>query len=148
MATKDRISQINCIVFKKENNHYKFLLLKRRKDRGGFWQGITGGVKQGEKDIKALKRELLEETGISKYKRIINLNYSFSFNLPQFGNLTENCYGVEVQNKTEIIMSPEHTEYRWLTLNKAISLLKYEANKEAFRKLGKALDGDFKIQLK
>lgn len=135
MATKDRISQINCIVFKKENNEHKFLLFKRREDRGGFWQAITGGVKQGEQDIEAVKRELQEETGIAGYIRLINLNYFFSFNLPKYGDLTENCYAVEISPETEIIMSVEHTEYKWLSLSEVIKLLKYEANKEAFRRL-------------
>lgn len=140
MATKDRTSQINCIVFKKESNEYKFLLLKRREDRGGFWQAITGGVKQGEQDIEAVIRELQEETGIINYKRLLNLNYFFSFNLPQFGDLVENCYAVEISLETEIIMSAEHTEYKWLGLNEIIDLLKYEANKEAFRRLWKILE--------
>ncbi len=140
MATKDRVSQINCIIFKKENNNYKFLLLKRREDRGGFWQAITGGVKAGEINTEAVKRELKEETGIVDYTRLINLNYFFSFNLPQYGDLTENCYAVEVSPETEIIMSAEHTEYKWLFFDGAINLLKYEDNKEAFRRLWKILE--------
>lgn len=139
MATKDRLSQINCIIFKKEGSDYKFLLLKRREDRGGFWQAITGGVKSGEMDMEALKRELREETGITNYIKLINLNYSFFFSLPQYGDLVENCYAVEILLETEIIMSLEHTEYKWLSLNGAIELLKYEANKEAFRRLWKIL---------
>lgn len=73
MATRDRVSQINCIVFKPEEIGYKFLVMKRSEDRGGFWQPITGGVKEGENQIAALKRELQEETGITEYRQIINL---------------------------------------------------------------------------
>jgi len=140
MATKDRRSQINCIIFKKESNDYKFLLLKRREDRGGFWQAITGGVKGGETDTEAVKRELQEETGITNYTRLINLDYCYSFSLPQYGDLVENCYAIEISPETEIVMSPEHTEYKWLSLDEAIGLLKYEANREAFRKIYKILE--------
>lgn len=140
MATKDRVSQINCIVFKPEGDSYKFLVLRRAEGGGGFWQSVTGGVKEGENEISALKRELKEETGISEYRKIINLKYSFSFYLPHLGELTENVYAVEVDPHTEIVLSAEHTEYRWVTFEEALDLIKYETNKEGFRKIWKILN--------
>lgn len=140
MATKDRVSQINCIVFRPEENSYKFLILKRSEDRGGFWQPITGGVKEGEDQIGALKRELMEEIGVIEYRQIINLKYSFSFSLPRYGNLTENVYAVEVHPNIEIVLSHEHTEYRWLDFEESLAWIKYDSNKEGFRKLWKILN--------
>lgn len=140
MPSIDRVSQINCIVFKPEGIDYKFLVLKRREDKGGFWQSVTGGVKEGENEIIALKRELKEETGISEYRKLINLRYSYSFSLPHLGELMENVYAVEVSPHIEIILSPEHTEYRWVDFEEALSLIKYETNKEGFRKIWKMLN--------
>jgi 8-oxo-dGTP pyrophosphatase MutT (NUDIX family) len=140
MITRDRISQINCIVFKPEGGSYKFLILKRAEDRGGFWQPITGGVKEGEEQISAVKRELMEETGVTKYRQLINLKYSFCFSLPHLGNLTENVYAVEVHPETEIVLSHEHTEYRWLDFEESLVLIKYESNKEGLRRLRKVLE--------
>lgn len=139
MAAIDRVSQINCIVFKPEGTSYKFLVLKRKEARGGFWQSITGGVEEGENDISALKRELKEETGISEYRKLINLKYFYSFCLPHLGELTENVYAVEVTPDTEIILSREHAEYRWVTFEEALGMIKYETNKEGFRKVWKIL---------
>lgn len=101
---------------------------------------MSGGVKEGENEIAALKRELKEETGISEYRKIINLRYSYSFCLPHLGELAENVYAVEMRPDTEIILSPEHTEYRWVGFEEAISLIKYETNKEGFRKIWKILN--------
>lgn len=140
MVIRNRVSQINCIVFKPEGDSYKFLILKRAEDRGGFWQPITGGVQEGEDQISALKRELMEETGIIEHRQIINLKYTFSFTLPRFGNLTENVYAVEVKPGIEVVLSEEHTEYRWLTFEESLSLIKYDSNKEGFRKLWKILN--------
>lgn len=139
MAAKDRVSQINCIVFKPERNDYKFLVLKRSEAGGGFWQSITGGVEEGESEISALKRELKKETGIGEYQKIINLKYSFSFCLPRLGNPAENIYAVEVKPETEIVLSHEYVEYRWLSFEESLGLLKYDANKEGFRKIWKIL---------
>lgn len=140
MPADNRVSQINCIVFKPERSGYKFLVLKRREDRGGFWQSVTGGVQEGEDQISALKRELREETGISEFRQIINLKYSFSFCLPRLGNLTENVYAIEIKPEVEVVLSAEHTEYRWLDFEEALGLLKYDTNKEGFRKLWKILN--------
>lgn len=139
MSAKDRVSEINCIVFKSEGTGYKFLVLKRSEASGGFWQSIIGGVEEGESEISALKRELKEETGISEYRQIINLKYSFSFCLPRLGNPAENVYAVEVKPETKIVLNPEHAEYRWLTFEESLALIKYDSSEEGFRKIWKML---------
>jgi len=139
MSDRDRVSQINCIVFKPAGVGYKFLVLKRAEAGGGFWQSISGGVKAGENEISALKRELKEETGVDEYCKLINLKYSYSFCLPHLGELTENVYAVEVKPDAEIVLSHEHTEYRWVAYEEALDLIKYETNKEGFRKVWKML---------
>lgn len=140
METRDRVSQINCIVFKPEGSGYRFLVLKRTQEGGGFWQPITGGVKEGEDQLTALKRELMEETGVVQYRQIINLKYSFSFSLPRYGQLTENVYAMEVKPDVEIIISDEHDEYRWAKFEEALALIKYDSNKEGFRRIWKMLN--------
>ena len=140
MPTRDRLSQVNCIIFKRESDGYKFLVLKRREDRGGFWQSVTGGVKIGERKPDALVRELKEETGIEHCLELIDLNYSFSFRVPKFGVLVEDVYAVEVLPETKISISDEHTEYKWLGIKEAIAILKYKTNKEGFKRLWKILE--------
>ena len=44
---------------------WEYLMLKRVLERGGFWQGVTGGLELNETIPEAAKRELLEETGLS-----------------------------------------------------------------------------------
>ena len=40
--------QVQCIIFRKTNNSFEFLLLKRVPSKGGFWQSLTGGLEDGE----------------------------------------------------------------------------------------------------
>ncbi len=54
------------IIFKKENDIIKYLLLKRTEKDGGFWQPMTGTLNDGESLKECLMRELEEETGIEK----------------------------------------------------------------------------------
>ena len=71
-------NQIEVIVFKKdEKENYKFLLLKRIKSRGGFWQPITGGIEGDESEEEAMKREIKEEIGVKNILNIIGNIYHF-----------------------------------------------------------------------
>ncbi len=131
--TRNREYQINCIVFKKQNKDIKFLLLKRIAERGGFWQSITGGVGVGEDRIKAIRRELKEETGITKFKKVIDTKFSYSFVNREGRKLEEHVYGIEINPNQKITLSWEHTERKWVDLKEALKLLKYKNNKKAFK---------------
>ena len=68
---KHKKIKIEIIVFRYVNKSYEYLLLKRIESKGGFWQPLTGGVEKEENLNQALTRELWEETGITKHKRIL-----------------------------------------------------------------------------
>ena len=144
---KDRIYEVNCIVFKRVGDSSKdvrFLLLKRIPKKGGFWQPVTGRVHQDEVRIKAIKREIREETGIKvkEIKGIINTNYSFQYRDNDGDKVREYVYGVEIIPKQEITISKEHTKFKWVTLREALKLLKYESNKKGFRVLFKMIKNE------
>ncbi len=131
----DRTTQVEVIVFKIINDKILFLLLKRNKQKGGFWQPITGGVHDGESLANAVKRELLEETNIKDYIHIYDDIHYFEFNTDKFGTLKEYVFGVQVADDMAAKLSPEHTEMKWCTLEEALGLLKYDSNKVGFKKL-------------
>lgn len=126
---------VEIIVFKIVDNVAMFLMLKRNKQKGGFWQPVTGGVEDGESLFEAANRELQEETGITKYLRIINNVYYFEFDTVEFGVLKEYVFGVQIESDMDAKLSPEHTEMKWCTLEESLALLKYENNKIGFKKL-------------
>jgi len=55
------------------------LLLKRTRERGGFWQPVTGRIEPGEAPLAAARRELLEETGADV--EVAPLGYRHGFGL-------------------------------------------------------------------
>jgi dATP pyrophosphohydrolase len=130
-----RTTQVEVIVFKIINNEVIFLLLKRNKQKGGFWQPITGGVEENEGLDQAAKRELREETSITEYLRIINNVHYFEFDTDDLGVLKEYVFGVQIEPDVKIEISPEHVEMRWCSLDESLKLLKYENNKIGFKKL-------------
>lgn len=128
------------IIFKKLDHAVFFLLLQRNQEKGGFWQPITGGVKEGENLLQAAERELGEETGIKNYRRIIKNVHVFAFESDEYGILKEHVFGVEVDPDSIIKLSPEHVASKWCSLDEADTLLKYENNKTALRKLAALLE--------
>jgi len=131
----NRIAQVEIIIFKIEENKPLFLLLKRNSKKGGFWQPVTGGADPGEEFNTAARREVFEETKIENIKRLIEDVHFFEFIAEGYGTTKEYVFGAEVEVDIKVEISDEHTEYRWCSFDEALELLKYETNKEAFRKL-------------
>jgi dATP pyrophosphohydrolase len=123
---------------------WEFLLLKRTVESGGFWQGVTGSVAEGESLVDCAKRELLEETSY----------------IPQFIYQTEETYKLPIKEKslhlfpegtkewTEFlfiarieqeedptIRADEHSEWRWCSFEEAYELLYWSNNKDALKKV-------------
>jgi 8-oxo-dGTP pyrophosphatase MutT (NUDIX family) len=128
-------NQAEIIIFKKNGTGFLFLILKRIPERGGFWQPITGGLEDEETFEEAATRETREEIGLTEEIDLINIDYSFNFSYNNNVYL-EKVFGLEISSESEIILSEEHTEYKWVDGQTAIDkFLKYPGNKEGFRKL-------------
>ena len=117
--------QVEIIVFRKsKNKDFEFLILKRNEERGGFWQPLTGGVKQGESFNEALMRELCEETGINDIEIIKPLSMFHIFRKNEKKAENE-LMGISYWCKTrtaEVRLSDEHTNYKWFTPEEALKL--------------------------
>ena len=130
------VSKIVEVVIFRTKDTPEFLVLKRAdndKIYPGLWQLVSGGVKRGEKAYEAAVREVKEETGL-KPKRFYNtpLTNTFYFFSNDAVNLSP-IFAVEVDNDTEVKLSAEHQEFRWLKKDDAISLLVWPGQKESIR---------------
>lgn len=117
---------------------FKVLILKRTPERSGYWQPVCGGVENGEELKKAVIREVLEETGITNIKSIIDLNYTFTYRESKNGEIMDMrdfCFGVEINNILAIDLSNEHEDYKWCSYTEAREYLKWEHNLISLEKL-------------
>jgi dihydroneopterin triphosphate diphosphatase len=133
--------QVDVILFYAEKNKIKYLLFKRLKKRGGFWQPITGGVEEGETILYAARREVMEESGYLKVKNMYDLNYSFKFNIKE-KVITEHVFAFQVYDQNAVFSQDEHSEIKWVTYYEALNMLKWDTNKESFKKIN-----DFLIEI-
>lgn len=128
----------------------EYLVLRRIPSRGGFWQGVTGGVERNEDLVEAAARELIEETGLVT-SDLQNINHSYSFPVEDrfrylypsdTESITEHVFAARVTDAQEPELSEEHDQYRWCKFDEALSLLRWPDNIEALKRCDKFLTPD------
>src|SRR4051812_38151900 len=102
------------------------LLLRTRKDRGEFWQPVTGGVEDGESPTQAALREAQEETGLGFLKSPRFIEYEFDY-VGRWGAAHERVFELEGLPGAEhlaVKLDPkEHQSHQWLPPVAALGLL-------------------------
>jgi dATP pyrophosphohydrolase len=129
---------IQSVVVRKKEDAYEFLLLRRSKERGDFWNSVNGTLEPDESAMVCRERELVEEAGISKviYWTDELIRFNFAHNGYVFSTV---AYGAVVPSDTSVVINEEHTEYKWLVLNEALKLLKFKEDKDALTLLSERL---------
>lgn len=129
--------KVEAILFSKKDGGYKFLLLKRCPEDGGFWQPLTGTLEDGEKLMDCLKREILEEIGLEKIKNVTDEIFRFDWKNKKGQAIVELVYGVELNPDDQIKLSNEHTDYQWCDFDQALNIMEKENNKNSFKEFSK-----------
>ncbi|MGB2896711.1 MAG: NUDIX pyrophosphatase [Anaerolineales bacterium] len=136
--------QILVIPFRRTESAPKFAVLKR--SDADYWQFVAGGGEEGETPIQATQRETLEEIGITgDLTQLDSLSTvptncfaaadSWSENVYV---IPEHCFAVHASN-VDIRLSPEHTEFQWVSYEQAYSLLRWDSNRNALWELNQRL---------
>lgn len=114
----------------------KVLLVKRSPNKDylpGTWETPGGRLDQFESHIDGLKREIKEETGIDiKVIKPIKIFHIFRGEKTAKNELI----GIEFLCKAlskEVILSEEHTEYKWVDKNSLLDFINHEGVKESIR---------------
>ena len=124
----------------------RFLLFHRcpRPELGlsAFWQGVSGGVEDGETLEEAANREFIEETRI-KPLRIESIDFSYSIPIMDewrdkypsgTEKITEHVFVAHLNQHQKPILSGEHDQFKWFTKDEAIDMLTFENNIEGLKR--------------
>ena len=125
---------------------YEYALL-RRADNPEWWQGVSGGVEEGETPEQAALRELFEEAGIPSNLPLYRLD-TVSY-LPCELFAEHDAWGKDivvcpmfhfaVPYDGEIKLSEEHTETQWAGFAAAYALVYWHDQKTALWELNQRL---------
>ena len=133
-ATLVKVRVVDTYVFRKIQNGYKFLMLKRAETKiyEHLWQGVAGKIEAGETAWQAAVRELKEETGLTP-KRMFIADHVSTF-YEENGDLINlvPVFGIETETK-RITLSSEHSEYKWMDFEDAERTLAWNGQKKGIR---------------
>ncbi|MDP2951105.1 MAG: NUDIX domain-containing protein [bacterium] len=118
-----------------EHTQSKEILLLQRAPKADFmpgvWEDITGRLNQFEDPETGLKREIFEETRLKNIKIIkpIKIFHIFRGDRKSTNELLGIIYWVKTQTK-KIILSEEHSNYKWLKPKQALKIVTHPAIKK------------------
>ncbi len=132
--TQTTIRVIDAYVFRQTENSIRFLLLKRNANKiyEHLWQGVAGKIETGEEAWQTAIRELKEETGLSP-KRMFVADHVSSFYEVHGDRINQvPVFGIEVDSE-KVILSDEHSDYRWVDLDEAMDLLVWRGQRTGIK---------------
>jgi len=97
----------------------------------GDWNFVKGHREKDETDYQTLKREIQEETGISRFvllNYLGDINYTFLKKNIEIEKVVK-FYHVSAFN-SQIVISQEHVDYIWLGYEQAKELLTFWQSKD------------------
>jgi dATP pyrophosphohydrolase len=133
--------QVLVYIARPANGGWEYLILHRVPKLDSFWQGVTGGVEEGEQLEETARREVLEETGFASLE-LEQIDYSYTFPVkaewrgsygPGVNEIQEYVFLARVESG-EPALSWEHDAMRWCGLEAALELLTWPENKGALRR--------------
>ncbi len=130
------MKQINSsasVLFRREKGKIKYLLLHYPQRHWGFPKGT---IEKGENKKQTIKREIKEETGISKFEFIDNFEEKIEYIFRQDNEILHKnvtFFLVETKEK-DVKLSHEHTDFKWLLFKDAFEQLSYKNTKEILKK--------------
>ncbi|AIS61047.1 NUDIX hydrolase [Listeria ivanovii] len=135
---------IPCIQTK---DHYLFGVFLRADEK--VWQFISGGGEDTELPAKTAVRECKEELNLDIELIVFKLDslahipgIYFGFNKPYV--IPEYCYAAELtEYQHDIRLSSEHVQFKWLSYQEAMEVLKWDSNKTALYELNERLNRPF-----
>lgn len=133
--------QVHIFLYRKNSRGvYEFAILQRS-DNPLWWQGVCGGVEEGETIEGGARREIFEEAGIDEKLPLYPLD-SLSY-LPAdiFNKEHQRAWGKDVvvipmyffamPFQGQIKLSDEHIQCRWLPYEEAEKLVYFDDQKVA-----------------
>ncbi len=124
---------IEAHIFREKNGELEFLILKRSPEQyyPNIWQMVSGKIKENETAYQTALREIKEETNLIPEKFWVAPTVN-SFYAPDKDYI---CllpvFAVKVKFDSEVVISDEHVEYRWLKPEKAKQLFAWDGQRKS-----------------
>jgi dATP pyrophosphohydrolase len=131
---KIKVKQVDSYIYRNTATGPIYLMLKRNTGKyyEHLWQGVAGKIEKGETAWQAVVRELEEETGKKPVKVFVADHIASFYDARKDRLQMVPIFGIEVDN-SEVQLSEEHSEYKWVSFEEALTLLTWKGQKEGLR---------------
>ena len=131
----DLLHRVKVFVFQQAGPEPAYLLLRGAQSMESFWGPVQGSIGFGEKLESAIRREVLDDTGIYQPLDLIDLGMPARWTLGD-EDVIEWTYGFKTHAGTsELRLDPRWAEFRWAQFNQAYPSLEFEADRAAIMRL-------------
>lgn len=141
---------VGAVVYRRSDGAVMYLLLHYP---SGHWDFSKGHVEKGEKDEETLRREILEETGISDLAVVSNFSAQIRYfyrageeekqkrkKTGKSANVMKKVVYYLTETKAKNVkISPEHIGFEWLGYRDALARITYKNGKNVLKKADKHL---------
>ena len=123
---------IEAHIFRKIGNDLEFLLLRRASNEkyADVWQMVTGSI-ESESAYQTALREIKEETGLTPIKFWVVPNINSFYSQEKDVIIMIPVFAVLVDKNQKVIISEEHSEYKWVKEEEAIKLLAWPGQRKS-----------------
>jgi len=122
--------EVQAVIFAKE----RFLLIKKYDEALGefHWRLVKGGIEKGESEIEAVRREILEETGLRNVE-LIDKIYDYTYTFRDIKHKVV-VYLVKADLSEKVNLSEKTiSDYAWENPKTAIKILKWEDERNSVK---------------
>ena len=124
---------IEAHIFREQNGELEFLLLKRSPEQyyPNLWQMVSGKIKEDETAYKTALREIREETRLTPEKFWVAPTVNSFYSPDKDYICLLPVFVAKVNYNSEVKLSNEHTEYKWVTPEEAKQMLAWDGQRKS-----------------
>ena len=132
-------------LFKREREQARYLLLQRSASETLYpmlWQIVTGTLHSGEHAVTGALREIREETSLAVEEFWVVPHVNALYVARTDALLLSPFFAASVRPGCEIVLSAEHRDYRWTTLEEALALIPWPGQRAGVELVGRFIASD------
>jgi 8-oxo-dGTP pyrophosphatase MutT (NUDIX family) len=132
MILFDEISIGSVLYFLDAGSNLNYLILNYS---FGHWDFPKGNIEDGESELDTIKREIMEETGITDIKFMDGFRQRISYKYKKRSKLVNKSviYYIVETKSNKVTLSFEHVDFAWLNFNDALNRLSFDNSKKILK---------------